>query len=327
MLTRKTQLLSAEHKDDLDVALEILLKGGLVSVPTETVYGLAANAKNSTAVKSIFTAKGRPASHPLIVHIAGADQLSEWAIDIPSVAYVLAERFWPGPLTLLLKKSPEVPSEVTAGKASIGLRVPAHPALLQLLKRGKIGVAAPSANPYKRLSPTSASQVFAELQGKIDAVLDGGPCEVGLESTILDLTGEQLSILREGPITAQQIAELTGFPVNIPAQHDIAVPGNVAEHYQPRTPLYVGTREQILARLPNNDESVACVFYADTPQIPVSPYIRCLPESKPAYAQALYDTLYKLDHLHASAIWIEQPPQTAQWGDVNDRLRRAALPI
>ncbi len=327
MLKSKTQLLSVEHKEDLDVALQILLKGGLVSVPTETVYGLAANAKSAAAVKSIFAAKGRPASHPLIVHIAGADQLIKWAIDIPPVAYVLAERFWPGPLTLLLNKAPEVPSEVTGGKSSIGLRVPSHPALLQLLKRGNIGVAAPSANPYKRLSPTSAQQVFAELQGKIDAVLDGGPCEVGLESTILDLTAGQMCILREGPITAQQIAELTGCSVTVPSQHDIAVPGNVAEHYQPRTPLFIGTRAQILARLSEAESTVACVFYANTAELPVNAYIRCLPEAKPAYAQALYDTLYKLDHLKVSAILIEQPPQGAQWGDVNDRLRRAALPF
>lgn len=327
MVTRKTQLLAAQNSDDFDEALRILQHGGLVAVPTETVYGLAANAMNPAAVKSIFAAKGRPSDHPLIVHIGGAAQLIDWAIDIPALAYNLAEQFWPGPLTLLLHKAPHVPDEVTAGKTSIGLRVPAHPALLKLLQQGAFGVAAPSANPYKRLSPTSAQQVFAQLDGKIDAVLDGGRCEVGLESTILDLTGDQLRILREGPITAAQIAEVVGRPVTIPTAHDIAVPGNVAEHYQPQTPLFIATRTQILARLQGESRPIACVFYGDTAGLTSSAYIHCLPASKALYAQKLYHTLYTLDGLNAHAIWLEQPPQSEQWGDVNDRLRRAALPL
>ena len=319
-----TQLLSAQNNDDLDRALQILRRGGLVAVPTETVYGLAANAMNPHAVRSIFAAKGRPSNHPLIVHIASSDQLKQWAVNIPPVAYVLAEHFWPGPLTILLEKASNVPSEVTAGKDSIGLRVPAHPALLRLLQHGQIGVAAPSANPYKRLSPTSAAQVFAQMHGKIDAVLDGGACEVGLESTIVDLSGDELRVLRQGPITAKQIAEVTGRRVVIPEHHTAAVPGNVAEHYQPHTPLFIGTREQMLAQLQQEQEPIACVFYADTAGLPESALITKLPKDKEAYAHGLYATLYKLDCLQASAIWLEQPPLLENWGDVNDRLRRAA---
>jgi len=327
MRSLDTQVLTAQSRADLDKALAILRHGGLVAVPTETVYGLAADAMNPDAVNAIFAAKERPNDHPLIVHIGSAEQLKDWAVEIPDLAYELAAKFWPGPLTLLLRKAPQVPKQVTAGKTSIGLRVPAHPALLTLLQQGKLGVAAPSANPYKRLSPTSAQQVFAQLQGKIDAVLDGGRCEVGVESTILDLTGDELRILREGPITARQIAAVANRPVFVPTQHDEVVPGNVAEHYQPHTPLYIGTREQMLTGLNENSDAIACVFYADTAGLSPSDYINSLPATKTLYAQRLYGTLYTLDGLQAKAIWIERPPQAEEWGDVNDRLRRAALPL
>lgn len=319
-----TQLLDATSSSDIAIAKEILRRGGLVAVPTETVYGLAANALNPAAVKRIFAAKGRPSDHPLIVHIAGPDKLADWAVDIPPVAYKLAARFWPGPLTLLLRKGPQVPAEVTAGLDTIGLRVPANPVLLALLEDLEFGVAAPSANPYKRLSPTSAAQVFTQMSGRIDAVLDGGDCEVGLESTILDLTGPELRILRAGPITASAIAQCAGVPVSQPEQHDMAVPGNVAEHYRPHTPLYLGTREQLMRASQAKGQRIACLFYATAPHTLEAAKILVMPEEKALFAQGLYKTLYSLDDLGLDAIWLEYPPSGEQWRDVNDRLARAA---
>lgn len=320
-----TQLLDATSTTDIAIAKQILRRGGLVAVPTETVYGLAANAMDPAAVMSIFAAKGRPSDHPLIVHIAGPDKLVEWAVDIPPVAYKLAACFWPGPLTLLLRKGPQVPAQVTAGLDTIGLRVPANPVLLALLKDLEFGVAAPSANPYKRLSPTCAAQVFTQMSGRIDAVLDGGDCEVGLESTIVDLTGPELRILRAGPITASAIAQCTGLPVSQPEQHDIAVPGNVAEHYRPHTPLYLGTREQLLRAIEAQGARIACLFYASAPNTPGAAQTLIMPEAKALFAQRLYKTLYSLDGLGLDAIWLEYPPTGEQWRDVNDRLARAAV--
>lgn len=320
-----TQLLDASSSLDIALAKRILQRGGLVAVPTETVYGLAANAMDPVAVKSIFAAKGRPSDHPLIVHIAGPDDLLDWAIDIPPVAYQLAASFWPGPLTMLLRKNPRVPAEVTAGRDTIGLRVPANPVLLALLKDLEFGVAAPSANPYKRLSPTSAAQVLAQMSGRIDAVLDGGDCEVGLESTIIDLTGAELRILRAGPITATAIMQCTGVPVSQPLQHDMAVPGNVAEHYRPDTPLYLGTRAQIEVASAAKGRRIACLFYASAADASDAAQTIVMPKDKAQYAQRLYKTLYSLDGLGLDAIWLEYPPTDEQWRDVNDRLARAAI--
>lgn len=322
-----TQLLDATSSSDIAVAKDILRRGGLVAVPTETVYGLAANAMNPTAVMGIFAAKGRPSDHPLIVHIAGPERLTDWAVDVPRVAYQLAARFWPGPLTLLLRKAPQVPAQVTAGLDTIGLRVPANPVLLALLRDLEFGVAAPSANPYKRLSPTSAAQVFEQMSGRIDAVLDGGDCEVGLESTILDLTGPALRILRAGPITASAITQCTGLPVSQPEQHAMAVPGNVAEHYRPDTPLYLGTREQLLSAIATKGGRIACLFYATAPATPETAQALIMPKDKALFAQRLYKTLYSLDALGLEEIWLEYPPTGEQWRDVNDRLARAAASI
>lgn len=319
-----TQLLDATNTFDIDAAKDILRRGGLVAVPTETVYGLAANAMDPAAVRRIFAAKGRPSEHPLIVHIDSADKLGKWAVEIPPVAYQLAARFWPGPLTLLLMKAPQVPDAVTAGGETIGLRVPANAVLLALLKDLEFGVAAPSANPHKRLSPTSAAQVLAQLSGRIDAVLDGGDCEIGLESTILDLTGSELRILRAGPITASALSECTGLPVSQPAQHDISVPGNIAVHYQPDTPLYIGTRAQLLDARRAKAVRIACVYYATAPETCTDPGIVTMPEDKAGYARQLYKTLYSLDGLGFDAIWLECPPSDELWRDINDRLARAA---
>ncbi len=325
-----TRRLDPSRPEDLDAAVALLRAGRLVAVPTETVYGLAADARSPEAVRGIFAAKGRPANHPLIVHLPDAAHLSRWAVDIPDAAWRLAEAFWPGPLTLLLPKAPAVPGEVTGGRPSIGLRVPAHPVMHALLVRLDGGLAAPSANPYQRLSPTTADQVLAGLDGRIDAVLDGGPCAVGLESTIVDLTGcasgEPPRIVRAGPITRAQLEAALGVPVDFPGQHTVAVPGNVAVHYRPGTPLRMFDTATLRAQLDAlpDDARIALAHTSDDLPAPrgVIATLR-LPDDKPGFARALYATLHALDRSNADEIWLERPPEGEDWRDVHDRLSRA----
>lgn len=326
-----TRELTAESPDDLKTAEELLRAGGVVAVPTETVYGLAADAANPDAVAAIYAAKERPANHPLIVHLASVDNLAHWAVDIPADAYLLAEKFWPGPLTLLLKKAPHVPSIVTGGLDTIGIRVPNHPVLNQLLVSSGLGLAAPSANPYKQLSPTSASQVTDKLAGKIDGVLDGGECSIGLESTIVDLSGSEVRILRAGPIAPSAISDVLGKPVTTPTSHQVAVPGNVQQHYQPRTPLYLMSRPQLLARMKSSDSHTAFVVLSGfdeqagaEPDCYGDSLVITMPAGKAEFAQSLYRTLHDIDGRSCTSICFEMPPDTEEWLDVNDRLRRAS---
>ncbi|MFD0724067.1 L-threonylcarbamoyladenylate synthase [Lysobacter brunescens] len=325
-----TRRLDPDRPEDLDAAVALLRAGRLVAVPTETVYGLAADARSPEAVRGIFAAKGRPSNHPLIVHLPDASHLSRWAVDIPDAAWRLAEAFWPGPLTLLLPKAPDVPGEVTGGRPSIGLRVPAHPVMHALLVRLDGGLAAPSANPYQRLSPTSADQVLAGLSGRIDAVLDGGACEVGLESTIVDLTGcatgEPPRIVRAGPITRAQLEAALGMPVDFPGQHTVAVPGNVAVHYRPGTPLRMFDTATLRAQLDALPDDARIALAHTSDDLPASRGVIAtlrLPADKPGFARALYATLHALDRAGADAIWLERPPEGEDWRDVHDRLSRA----
>lgn len=315
-----TELLHAPA--GIDRAVALLQAGELVAVPTETVYGLAADASNPLAVAKIFAAKGRPANHPLIVHVGHVSQLNDWAQDIPPTALLLAQAFWPGPLTLLLHKAPQVSDVVTGGKQTIGLRLPAHPLLLQILQQSGLAVAAPSANPYKKLSPTSAEQVLAGLNGKIAAVLDGGDCQVGLESTIVDLSGEQIQVLRAGPISAAELEAVLGVPVTTPQSHNVAVPGNVKAHYQPGKPLQMFSRAELFQQLPAASDVILLCHSDDVANSYHGTTLRLSPE-KTAYARALYRTLFQADSLAGRQIWLEQPPQEPAWADVNDRLARA----
>lgn len=326
---RSTRLLDATRADHIAEAVRLLREGRLVAMPTETVYGLAADATDPVAVRGIFTAKGRPSDHPLIVHLPDASHLPRWAEDIPETAWRLAERFWPGPLTLLLRRAPHIDASVTGGRDSIGLRVPAHPVMRQVLQTLDGGLAAPSANLYQRLSPTTAAQVLAGLDGRIDAVLDGGPCAVGLESTIVELTGTAPRVVRAGPITRGEIEAALQVPVDMPAQHDTAVPGNVAVHYRPHTPLRMldaGTLEEQLATLPAHAR-VAIMTYGTTLVRPAHAGIAAwvaMPEAKADYARALYATLHALDAAGAGEIWLQTPPRDEAWRDVHDRLARAS---
>lgn len=322
-----TVLLTGE--DAVNQAVSLLQQGECVALPTETVYGLAADAANPAAVDKIFTAKGRPKNHPLIVHIPDVSHLSRWAIDIPESAYALAEQFWPGPLTLLLKKAPDVDTCVTGGLDTIALRVPAHPLFLSVLTKLDSGLAAPSANRYKQLSPTIAEQVTRGLAGRIAGVLEGGACDHGLESTILDLVSEQPRILRAGPISQQQLTDALGCEVQLPAQHVEVVPGNVKAHYQPTTPAKLLSTEQIMAQAERlNAANSFFLVWSEQAQRHLQEsneraQWRVMPATAAQYGQQLYVTLYQVDQQGAAQIIVEQPPQGDPWRAINDRLSRA----
>jgi len=255
-----TLLLTAQNNEKCHAAIEqaaCLLKGGnLVAFPTETVYGLGANALDACAVERIFAVKGRPSDNPLIVHLAGTEQLAALAVNIPPEAWLLAGRFWPGPLTLVLESSNIVPAQVTGGLGSVALRVPAHPLALALLRQAGLPVAAPSANLSGRPSPTTAAHVLEDLAGRIEAVLDGGPCAVGVESTVLDIRGGRPVILRPGGVTAEEVSVFLGRECLAASWLEAAggaplSPGVKYTHYAPRAPLYLveGRPEAVLARL------------------------------------------------------------------------------
>ena len=308
---------------DVELAAQLLKQGGLVAVPTETVYGLAADATNPLAVSNIFTAKGRPADHPLIVHLHDASALSLWAKDIPELAFTLAKAFWPGPLTLLLKKADHVSSVVTGGLDSIGLRVPAHPVLQQLLQQHQLAVAAPSANRYKKLSPTSAQQVFHGMNGRIDAVLDGGDCEFGLESTIVSLLGDHPVVLRAGPISAAELAKVVGAPVAQPLKHQEKVAGNVDAHYQPDKKLLCLPFAELVQQLGDMTQPAAVLHRTPLPESVAPSWQKLMPDNAQAYGQALYRELYAADQSAAAVILVESLPLGEAWLAVHDRLARA----
>lgn len=324
---KQTLLLTGDTA--INDAAALLNEGQCVALPTETVYGLAADASNSKAVEKIFEAKGRPKNHPLIVHLADVQQLTEWADEIPESAYALAAAFWPGPLTLLLKKASSVNSVVTGGLATIGLRVPAHPLFLDVLKALGKGLAAPSANRYKQLSPTISEQVMTGLNGRIAAVLEGGACEHGLESTIVDLVSDTPRILRAGPITQAQLEAVLGVPVAAPEAHVEVVPGNVKAHYQPNTPLKVLPHQAIIALANNGTKHIHVISYSEQ----LSEALNCqlapeqltiLPNNAREFGKLLFSSLYQIDKLAADSIIVEAPPKEDAWRAVNDRLSRAA---
>jgi L-threonylcarbamoyladenylate synthase len=230
---------------DIDAAATALRQGQLVAFPTETVYGLGADAENVNAVARVFAVKGRPADHPLIVHLASADELPAWAREVPEAAWRLAEAYWPGPLTLLLRKSPRVPSITTGGLESVGLRIPAHPVALALLRSFGGGIAAPSANRFGRVSPTRAEHVLEDLGAEVDVLLDGGACSIGVESTILDLTHDVPVLLRPGGVGIEAIESLLGVKVSRTAAPATRAPGMLASHYAPRALVEVVTTGQL----------------------------------------------------------------------------------
>jgi L-threonylcarbamoyladenylate synthase len=314
---------------DIEAAARLLRGGGLVAFPTETVYGLGADACNPAAVRRIFAAKERPWDHPLILHLAGADRLDYWAREVPDAAYRLAERFWPGPLTLILRRRHAL-LEVTGGQDTVGLRVPDHPVALALLEAFGGGIAAPSANRFGRVSPTRARHVREELQGKVDRILEGGPCRVGLESTILSLAGGQPRILRSGAIPASALQEALGEDIAAPtAAEGIRAPGALASHYAPKTRLEVWPLEALkrrCAELALEGVAAAALLIAPDPgvlQEHADIASVAMPAEPAGYARRLYAVLRLLDSGRYGLLLAESPPETEGWLAVNDRLRRA----
>lgn len=313
-------------------AAALLRAGGVVAFPTETVYGLGADAENDEAVRRIFSIKGRPVDHPLIVHLAGSDMIDRWARQIPGTALRLAERFWPGPLTIVLRRAPGVSGLVTGGLDTVGIRVPAHPVAQALLKRFGGGVAAPSANRFGRISPTRAGHVSEELGSAPDLILDGGDCQVGLESTIISLAGERPVLLRPGGIPLTKLRDVVGEEIALLTQPDPAqrAPGSHASHYAPLTPAAVVSTEElttVASRLSAAGRNIAMLCRAET--VPAScATAKCLllPNDPAGYARALYAALRRLDAAGHDMILIEAPPETEPWQAVSDRVRRAAHP-
>ncbi|NJD25921.1 MAG: threonylcarbamoyl-AMP synthase [Betaproteobacteria bacterium] len=318
---------------DFRRAVDLLRSGELVAFPTETVYGLGADAANPAAVAKIFAAKGRPADHPLIVHVAGHDAVDHWAEQVPDAAWELMEMFWPGPLTLILKKRPWVPSTVTGGQDTVGLRVPGHPVALELLRRfaavagDHAGVAAPSANRFGRISPTTADHVREELGDRVPLILDGGPCAVGIESTIVDFSRGEAVVLRPGHIAPEHLEAILGCrPAIETAAGAPRVSGSLEAHYAPVTPLRLVAGARLLDFLSaqrHRGGRCAVISRHQLPQAGMPHAWQMMPADPVGYAHDLYVALREMDHAGADLIVVEALPDDPAWAAVADRLRRA----
>jgi L-threonylcarbamoyladenylate synthase len=305
----------------------ILRRGSLVAFPTETVYGLGADAASATAVRAMFAAKGRPADHPVIVHLADASQIGEFAAEVPPVARQLAGAFWPGPMTLVLRRSERVNDLVTGGLNTIGLRVPGHPVAQALLRQFNGPIAAPSANRFGRVSCTRAEHVVAELGARVDLILDGGDCPVGLESTIIDVSGQEPAILRPGAVTAEQIVALLGTPIGGRTTAAPRVPGSLESHYAPQAIVEIVSADQLLPRatqLASLGKKVAVLICGRlTASVPNLVVIE-LPENNDEHARSLYAILRQVDELACDVVVTSVPVEQGLGVAIADRLRRAA---
>jgi L-threonylcarbamoyladenylate synthase len=299
-------------------AAQILRAGGLVGFPTETVYGLGADAASEQAVARLYAAKGRPADHPVIIHFASPEQAFAWAREIPHDARELGHRFWPGPLTLILKRSALAKNFVTGSQDTVGLRVPSHPVAQELLKAFSGAIAAPSANRFGRVSPTTAAHVREDLGKDVDLVLEGGPSDVGIESTIVDLSSGAAVLLRPGAISRQQIEE---FVVMTDEKSSVRHSGGLERHYAPRTPARLVPTHALDREIAALKDRVAVLAFS-RPDERVDFWLR-MPREPQAYAQRLYAALRELDSANCEQILIEAPPDTAEWAAVRDRLMRA----
>lgn len=315
---------------DIEKAAHVLRAGGLVALPTETVYGLGANAEDPGAVARTFEAKGRPASHPLILHLGAAAHLRDWVDDVPETARLLAERFWPGPLTLVLPRSSRVPLQVTGGLETVAVRTPAHPAALALLEAFGGGITAPSANRFGSVSPTTAQHVREELGDRVDFVLDGGPCRVGVESTIVDVTGGAPSILRPGGVAREDIEEALGLPVPAPSTSRVRVPGQHPSHYAPHARVVlVGARDVVgeAERLHAKGHRVGVLLPPGSGGAPAGAHaVLAVPPATSEYARGLYEFLRALDRSGCDVIVASLPAEEGLGSAIANRLRRAAGP-
>jgi len=301
-------------------AAEILRAGGLVAFPTETVYGLGADASSEKAVARLYAVKRRPLEHPVIVHLHSLERALAWARDVPGEAKVLAERFWPGPLTLILKRSERAGDFVTGGQDTVGLRVPSHPLAQALLREFGGGIAAPSANRFGHVSPTTAAHVREDLGRDVDLVLEGGASEVGIESTIVDLSTGAAVLLRPGSISRKDIEELVAVKDEKSA---VRHSGGLERHYAPRTPARLVPAHALDKEI-SSGKSVAVLAFS-RPDERVEFWLR-MPREPQAYARRLYAALRELDAAGCERILVEAPPESDEWSAVRDRLRRACEP-
>ena len=329
---------AAHFESAVAESVRLLKQGQLVALPTETVYGLAANALNAAAVETIYEVKGRPARNPIIVHVSSLAMarpcISEW----PDIAEKLARSFWPGPLTLVLPRSALIPNIVTAGGETVGIRFPLHPFIRRVIELCEFPLAAPSANPANQLSPTTAEHVRQALNGKIPLIVDAGPTSIGIESTVLDLTTPSPTVLRPGMISAKQIGNVLGSDVLVAQTSSINTaalksPGQLQKHYSPRAPLVLASWSndaELLHVATRHSQSgipakqIHIIAYEHIPHANPFGRIAIIPHDPEAYARAIYAELHRSDELGAGLIFVERPPSGEEWDGIRDRLLRAS---
>ncbi|HMT29375.1 MAG TPA: L-threonylcarbamoyladenylate synthase [Bacteroidia bacterium] len=313
---------------DISYATAILRKGRLVAIPTETVYGLAGNALDENAVMQIFNTKNRPEFDPLIVHVSGIAEVEKYVEEIPAAARLLMEKFWPGPLTILLKKKSIIPDLVTSGLDTVAVRMPDHPLTLELLKALDFPLAAPSANPFGYISPTTAQHVADQLGGKLEYILDGGPCDVGIESTIVGFENEKLVVYRLGGTTVNEISAVVGEVLVAPnSTSNPKAPGMLKSHYAPSKPLYFGNLKELMKEHAKSNFAILCFTGKEiNAAIKSNVIIRLSPEGKmEEAARNLFSALRQLDRMQVDCILAEQFPDVELGKAINDRLKRASV--
>jgi L-threonylcarbamoyladenylate synthase len=311
----------------IDAAARALRDGGLVAFPTETVYGLGADAANADALRRLYRVKGRPADHPVIVHVAAGVDIDDYALDVPDVARALAAAFWPGPLTLVLRKRPgRVADEATGGRPTVGLRVPDHPVALALLDAFGGGIAAPSANRFGRVSPTTAAHVRADLADAIDVVLDGGPTRIGVESTIVDASEAEPLILRVGGIGEDEVARVARHALTRRDRGEIAAPGTLASHYAPDARVELVPLEAVVRRATSllRAGTKVGVLALKPPDGPPELVVLDAPSDVDEYARVLYARLREADEAGIEVLLVVPPPPEGVGVAVRDRLQRAS---
>jgi len=320
-------IVAASHAGAIEQAAQLLAERGLVAVPTETVYGLAARADDDAAVAQIFATKGRPADHPLIVHVLGRDEALSFAAGLSDAAERLIAAFWPGPVTVIVRRSPGRANAAAAGLPTLALRSPRHPVARALLARcaqqGIAGLAAPSANRFGHVSPTTAAHVSDEF-GPALMVLDGGACELGIESAIVDCSGVAPVLLRPGVVTREQLEQALAVSLRGPDEHSPPAPGTLESHYAPHATLRLMSSHEMqeaLQVLPATIEGLA-VYSRTAPRR--HPLVQVMPDDAQAVARELFAVLRAFDARGVKLIWVERPPDTPDWEGVNDRLQRAA---
>ena len=322
------ELMSTPTSAEIHQAAAILRRGGLVAFPTETVYGLGADADNAEAVRSIFAAKGRPADHPVIVHLANAEDMHDWSYEIPKQALRLAECYWPGPLTMILRSNGRALDVVTGGLKTVGLRVPGHPVALELLRAFGGPIAAPSANRFGRVSATRAEHVREEFGAAVEMILDGGECEVGLESTIVDFSGNEPAILRPGAITLEQVEAVCGQYLAAPSSDSPQCSGRLASHYAPAARVEIVAPAELLPRaeaLLREGSRVAILRPAAARPVAGAVEIP-LPADLNALAHELYAALREVDRLGCNVALVTLPADAGLGAAIADRLLKAAGP-